>query len=50
MNGVPLDDLMIYKLGDDHFLIVVNASNNDKNWAWLNGVLDGQYMLDTERG
>ncbi len=50
VNGVPLDDLMIYKLADEHFLIVVNASNNDKNWAWLNGVLDGQYMLDTENG
>ncbi|MBZ0290876.1 MAG: hypothetical protein K8I30_24840, partial [Anaerolineae bacterium] len=47
-NGVPLDDLMIYRLADEHFLIVVNASNNDKNWAWLIGVLDGQYMLDPE--
>ncbi len=34
-NGIPLDDLMIYRLADDHFLIVVNASNNDKNWHWL---------------
>ncbi|MCL4251198.1 MAG: glycine cleavage system aminomethyltransferase GcvT [Anaerolineae bacterium] len=45
-SGVPLDDLMIYKLGDGHYLIVVNASNNDKNWAWLNAVKDGRVMID----
>jgi glycine hydroxymethyltransferase len=50
VNGIPLDDLMIYKLADKHFMLVVNASNNDKNWAWLNGVLDGRYALDTENG
>jgi len=37
-TGQPLDDLMIYRLAADHFLLVVNASNNDKNWAWLNAV------------
>ncbi|MCA9905371.1 MAG: hypothetical protein KC547_16060, partial [Anaerolineae bacterium] len=45
-NGVPLDDLMIYKLGAGHYLIVVNASNNDKNWAWLNAVKDGSVAID----
>jgi len=44
--GVPLDDLMIYKIGEQRFLIVVNASNNDKNWAWLKGVKDGSVMID----
>jgi glycine hydroxymethyltransferase len=39
-QGQPLDDLMIYRLAVDHFLLVVNASNNDKNWAWLNAVKD----------
>jgi len=37
-DGIPLDDLMIYRLGVEHFLVVVNASNNDKNWAWLNAL------------
>ncbi|MDX2137795.1 MAG: glycine cleavage system aminomethyltransferase GcvT [Chloroflexota bacterium] len=45
-DGVPLDDLMIYRLADEHFLVVVNASNNDKNWAWLNAVKDGTVMID----
>jgi len=46
VNGVPLDDLMIYRLEHDHFLIVVNASNNDKNWAWLNAVRRGDVQID----
>lgn len=46
VNGVPLDDLMIYRLAADHYLVVVNASNNDKNWAWLNAVLRGEVALN----
>ncbi len=45
-DGLPLDDLMIYRLASDHYLIVVNASNNDKNWAWLNAVKDGRVQID----
>ena len=41
VHGIPLDDLMIYRLSEDRYLIVVNASNNDKNWAWLNAVKNG---------
>ncbi len=46
VNGVPLDDLMIYRLDSDHFLMVVNASNNDKNWAWLKAVKNHEVMID----
>ncbi len=46
LNGIPLDDLMIYRLAQDHFLIVVNASNNDKVWAWLNAVKNGEVQID----
>ncbi len=44
-DGLPLDDLMIYRLDDEEYLIVVNASNNDKNWAWLNAVLKGEAQI-----
>lgn len=47
-DGVPHDDLMIYKLGDEHFFIVVNASNNDKNWAWLNAIKNGEVCIDPD--
>ncbi|MDE2819634.1 MAG: glycine cleavage system aminomethyltransferase GcvT [Chloroflexota bacterium] len=46
VDGIPLDDLMIYRLSADHFLVVVNASNNDKNWQWLNAVMAGEVMID----
>jgi glycine hydroxymethyltransferase len=46
VHGVPFDDLMIYRIGSDHYLVVVNASNNDKNWAWLNAVKNGEVMID----
>lgn len=46
VHGVPLDDLMIYHIGEEHYLIVVNASNNDKVWAWLNAVKNGQVSID----
>lgn len=45
-NGIPFDDLLIYRLGADHFFIVVNASNNDKNWAWVNAVKNGEVRVD----
>jgi aminomethyltransferase len=33
-DGSIVDDIFIYRL-DDEFLLVVNASNLDKDWAWL---------------
>jgi glycine hydroxymethyltransferase len=45
-DGIPLDDLMIYRVGSEEYLLVVNASNNDKNWAWLNAVKDGTVSID----
>ncbi len=48
VDGIPLDDLMIYRLADEHFLMVVNASNNSKNWAWLNAVIEGNAMIDPQ--
>nr|HRL13653.1 serine hydroxymethyltransferase [Aggregatilineales bacterium] len=48
LDGIPFDDLMIYRLAPDHFLVVVNASNNDKNWAWLNAVKNGEALLDAD--
>ena len=46
VHGVPLDDLMVYRLAETHYLLVVNASNNDKNWAWLNAVKNGEVQID----
>lgn len=45
-EGKPLDDLMIYRLEPERYLIVVNAANNDKNWAWLQSLIQGRTPID----
>ena len=44
-----IDDLLVYHRGPDKFLVVVNASNDDKDWAWLNAVKDGNVLVDNDR-
>ncbi|MDD3587123.1 MAG: glycine cleavage system aminomethyltransferase GcvT [Thermoguttaceae bacterium] len=34
-TGGCVDDLIVYKFSDDHFFIVVNASNTDKDFDWM---------------
>ena len=34
-NGGVVDDLIIYKIKDETYLLVVNASNIDKDWDWI---------------
>jgi aminomethyltransferase len=35
-KGGIVDDLLVYRLEESSYLLVVNASNLDKDWAWLN--------------
>lgn len=34
-EGGIVDDLIIYKIKDEEYLLVVNASNIDKDWTWI---------------
>jgi aminomethyltransferase len=34
-RGGIVDDLIVYELGPHHFLLIVNASNRDADFAWL---------------
>jgi len=34
-EGGVVDDVLIYRFHPEHFLLVVNASNTDKDFAWL---------------
>ena len=34
-TGGIVDDLLVYCIGEDHFMLVVNASNMDKDWDWI---------------
>ena len=34
-EGGIVDDLLVYKMDDNKYLLVVNASNIDKDWNWI---------------
>lgn len=34
-TGGIVDDLIVYKIKDNDYLLVVNAGNIDKDWAWI---------------
>ncbi len=44
-----IDDTLVYRRGRDNYLVVVNASNDDKDRAWLESVRDGQVRIDNAR-
>jgi len=48
-DGKVIDDLMVYRRGEDLYLMVVNAANADKDWAWLNAVNNGEVLIDRKR-
>lgn len=34
-KGGIVDDLIVYRIKEEQYLLVVNASNIDKDWAWI---------------
>ncbi len=44
-----IDDTLVYRRSKDQYLVVVNASNDDKDWAWLNTVREGRVKVDNAR-
>ena len=34
-DGGIVDDLLVYKITEDEFMCVVNASNIDKDYNWM---------------
>jgi len=46
-DGGIVDDLIIYKMKDEQYLLVVNASNIEKDWSWISSHNDlGVEMKD----
>lgn len=39
-EGGIIDDLIIYKMEENSYLLVVNASNIEKDWKWINSKND----------
>ena len=40
-NGGTVDDLLVYKMGENDFFLVINAANIDKDWAWMQQNAEG---------
>ena len=47
-DGTIIDDIMVYRRSAERYFVVVNASNEKKDWDWLVGVNDRRYLIDTE--
>jgi len=48
-EGRVLDDLLIYMRGPGRYMLVVNAANTEKDWAWLSAVNEGAVCIDLSR-
>jgi aminomethyltransferase len=46
-DGGIVDDLIVYRISDKEFLMVVNGSNIEKDWAWVNNHTTGYDMTLT---
>ncbi|HEX8990219.1 MAG TPA: glycine cleavage system aminomethyltransferase GcvT, partial [Anaerolineales bacterium] len=44
-----VDDTLVYRRGWKNYLVVVNASNDDKDRTWLESVRDGKVCIDNAR-
>ncbi|MFS0590944.1 glycine cleavage system aminomethyltransferase GcvT [Cytobacillus horneckiae] len=44
-NGGTVDDLLIYKIKDENYLLVVNAANIEKDYEWLEQHLEGDVQI-----
>ena len=40
-NGGTVDDLLVYKMGENDFFLVINAANIDKDWVWMQQNAEG---------
>ena len=45
-NGTTIDDLLVYRIAKDDYLIVVNASNIEKDFDWIKVHLQGKVKFD----
>lgn len=49
-RGGIIDDLIVYRIGDQKFLLVVNAARTDEDFAWLQNHLKEGRSLDRPSG
>lgn len=45
-EGTTVDDLLVYKVDNEHILLVVNAANHEKDVEWIKGHLFGDVVFE----
>ncbi len=48
-DGKVIDDIMIYCRALDRFMVVINASNAEKDYEWLKAVLNREVVISKDR-
>ncbi len=48
-DGSVIDDVIVYRLGAEHFMVVVNASNRSADLAWIEQHASGYNVQVTDR-
>ena len=48
-EGTVVDDLLVYRFGPEHLLLVVNASTTEKDWDWIASHRGGESVTLTNR-
>jgi len=47
-NGTIVDDLTVYRLGEDKYQACINASNIDKDFAWIQKNIEGELICENQ--
>jgi aminomethyltransferase len=45
-KGGIVDDMLVYMIEENHYMLVVNASNIDKDWEWIHSQNDFDVALE----
>ena len=45
-KGGVVDDFITYKMGEEEYMLVVNASNIEKDWSWIKSQNKGAVLKD----
>ena len=48
LDGGIVDDLLVYRIKEDVYMLVVNASNIEKDWNWINQFLTPDVELENK--
>jgi aminomethyltransferase len=48
-DGTVIDDLLVYRTGEEALLMVVNAANRAGDWAWVNAHAEGHDVTLEDR-